>query len=61
MASVTFENVTKIYSNGLLAVDRASFTVEDGELMVLVGPIRLRKEHYAADACRPRICYTRVD
>lgn len=38
MASVTFENVTKIYSNGLLAVDRASFTVEDGELMVLVGP-----------------------
>ncbi|MXW84196.1 MAG: ATP-binding cassette domain-containing protein, partial [Rhodothermaceae bacterium] len=38
MASVTFENVTKIYSNGLLAVDRASFTVEDGELMVLIGP-----------------------
>ena len=38
MASVTFDNVTKIYSNGHLAVDRASFTVADGELMVLVGP-----------------------
>ena len=38
MASVTFDNVTKIYSNGHLAVDRASFTVVDGELMVLVGP-----------------------
>ncbi|MXZ04105.1 MAG: ATP-binding cassette domain-containing protein, partial [Rhodothermaceae bacterium] len=38
MASVTFENVTKIYGNGHLAVDQASFTVADGELMVLVGP-----------------------
>ena len=38
MASVTFENVKKIYSNGHLAFDRASFTVADGELMVLVGP-----------------------
>ena len=38
MASVTFDNVTKIFSNGHVAVDRASFTVADGELMVLVGP-----------------------
>ncbi len=38
MASVTFDNVKKIYSNGHLAVDKASFTVADGELMVLVGP-----------------------
>ncbi len=38
MASVTFDNVKKIYSNDLLAVDKASFTVADGELMVLVGP-----------------------
>lgn len=38
MASVTFDNVKKIYSNGHLAVDQASFTVADGELMVLVGP-----------------------
>ncbi len=38
MASVTFENVRKVYDNHHLAVDGVSFTVGDGELMVLVGP-----------------------
>jgi len=38
MANVTFENVRKVYDNGHLAVDGVSFTVADGELMVLVGP-----------------------
>ncbi len=38
MASVTFEKVRKVYDNHHLAVDGVSFTVGDGELMVLVGP-----------------------
>ena len=38
MASVTFEKVRKIYQNNHLAVDRISFSVDDGEFMVLVGP-----------------------
>lgn len=38
MASVTFENVRKVYDNNHLAVDGVNFTVADGELMVLVGP-----------------------
>ena len=38
MASVTFENVQKVYDNNHLAVDGVNFTVADGELMVLVGP-----------------------
>jgi multiple sugar transport system ATP-binding protein len=38
MAAVTFRQVRKVYSNGHVAVDRADFTVADGELLVLVGP-----------------------
>lgn len=38
MAQVEFENVRKVFDNGLVAVDDASFTVKDGELLVLVGP-----------------------
>ena len=38
MASVTLENVSKTYDNGQVAVREASFTVADGEFMVLVGP-----------------------
>lgn len=38
MASVTLRNVSKTYENGQVAVKEASFTVADGEFMVLVGP-----------------------
>ena len=38
MASVTLENVRKVYSNGHVAVDDAALHVADGELLVLVGP-----------------------
>ncbi|MDE2731217.1 MAG: sn-glycerol-3-phosphate ABC transporter ATP-binding protein UgpC [Bacteroidota bacterium] len=38
MASVTLKNVSKTYENGQEAVREASFTVNDGEFMVLVGP-----------------------
>ncbi len=38
MASVQLDQVRKVYDNGQVAVQGASFEVADGELMVLVGP-----------------------
>ena len=40
MASVTLNKIRKVYQNGRahVAVDNASFTVGDGEFVVLVGP-----------------------
>src|SRR5688500_8004917 len=38
MANVALENVRKVYSNGFVAVEDATFRVADGELLVLVGP-----------------------
>ena len=38
MASVQLEQIHKEYDNGFVAVKDASFTVEDGEFVVLVGP-----------------------
>ena len=38
MSSATFENVTKRYAGGDLALDKLSLHVHDGELMVIVGP-----------------------
>ena len=38
MASVAFESVGKRYPNGVVAVEDVSFSVDDGELLVLVGP-----------------------
>jgi len=38
MASVTFENVSKRYAGGTMAVDNLSLEIKDTEFMVLVGP-----------------------
>ncbi len=38
MAKVRFDGVRKVYDNGQVAVQGASFDIADGELMVLVGP-----------------------
>jgi multiple sugar transport system ATP-binding protein len=38
MASVAFDHVDKVYPNGHRAVSDCTFTIDDGELMVLVGP-----------------------
>src|SRR5690606_10131988 len=38
MADVQLEQVRKVYGNGQVAVHEASFTIADGELVVLVGP-----------------------
>jgi multiple sugar transport system ATP-binding protein len=38
MASVKLHHVRKVYDNGFVAVDDATFDVADGEFLVLVGP-----------------------
>ena len=38
MASLTLDKLRKVYANGHVAVEGASFQVADGELLVLVGP-----------------------
>ncbi len=38
MAEVVFENVTKIYDNGIEAAKNINLTVKDKEFLVLVGP-----------------------
>jgi multiple sugar transport system ATP-binding protein len=38
MASVRLDTLRKVYDNGYVAVEGASFAVADGELLVLVGP-----------------------
>lgn len=38
MASVRLENVRKVYDQDVVAVQGASFEIEDGEFVVLVGP-----------------------
>ena len=38
MAGITFDDVTKIYSDGHRAVSDLDLDVKDGEFVVLVGP-----------------------
>jgi multiple sugar transport system ATP-binding protein len=38
VAAVTLKGIRKVYSNGHVGVDSASFDIADGELLVLVGP-----------------------
>ncbi|MEY3467189.1 MAG: sn-glycerol-3-phosphate transporter ATP-binding protein UgpC [Actinomycetota bacterium] len=38
MAQVKFENVDKVFDNGVKAVSNMSLEVRDGEFLVLVGP-----------------------
>jgi sn-glycerol 3-phosphate transport system ATP-binding protein len=38
VAEVSFHEVTKVFPNGTKAVDSLTFTITDGEFMVLVGP-----------------------
>jgi multiple sugar transport system ATP-binding protein len=38
VAEVTLRSVRKVYPNGHVAIDEATFGIRDGELLVLVGP-----------------------
>ena len=54
MASVTFDNATRLYPGGTrAAVDKLNLEVGDGEFLVLVG-LGLRQVHVPPHAGRPR-------
>ena len=38
MATVALSNVRKVYDNGFVAIEGASFEIDEGELLVFVGP-----------------------
>ncbi len=38
MADIDLDNITKRYPDGTIGVDKASFTIADGEFIILVGP-----------------------
>ena len=38
MADVKFDEIDKVYDNGVRAVDDLSLDIPDGEFLVLVGP-----------------------
>src|SRR5436309_1894983 len=38
MAAITLKNIVKTYGDGFPAVNDVSLDIEDGELMILVGP-----------------------
>src|SRR6201999_542752 len=38
MAQIVLDNIDKVYSGGVKAIDQMSLEVKDGEFMVLVGP-----------------------
>ena len=48
---VKMENLTKQFGT-LTAVDHFNVEMEDGELIALLGPVRLRKEHDSEHARR---------
>ena len=52
MATVSMEKLNKVYENGFHAVKDMTLDIGDGEFMVLVGPVRLRQDHGAADGRR---------
>ncbi len=48
MASVEFEQVSKTYSNGYSAIENFSLEIEDGEFLVLVGPLVAENQQFFA-------------
>ena len=52
MAGIAFQDVTKAFDDGTIAVDHLDLEVRDGEFVVLVGAIRLRKDDLIAHGRR---------
>ena len=54
MAEIVLDEVSKEYADGTLAVSDLNLDIQDGEFVVLVGPVRLRQDDRAADDRGPR-------
>ncbi len=54
MAEIVLDHVTKRYPDGFEAVKDMSLEIQDGEFVILVGPVGLREVDRAADGRRAR-------
>ncbi len=54
MAEIVLDKITKRYPDGFEAVRNMDLDINDGEFMILVGPLGVRKVHGAADDRRAR-------
>lgn len=55
---VVLDHITKRFSD-VTAVSEFNATLEDGELVSLLGPVRLRQKHAAEHAFRHSACQRR--
>ncbi len=55
MAEIVLDDVSKEYADGTVAVSDLNLDIEDGEFVVLVGPVGVREDDRAADDRGPRI------
>ncbi len=56
---IKFENVTKAYPDGTVAVDGLNLEAPTGKLTILVGPFRLRQDHLPEDDQPPHRTHQR--
>ena len=52
MGKIQFKNVNKIYPNGFHAIHDFNLTIDEGEFIVFVGPLRVRQIHGSPNAGR---------
>ena len=52
MAEIVRDHVTKRYPDGAAPVKDLSLTIADGEFVILVRTVRMRKVHHAQHDCR---------
>lgn len=48
MSILEFQHVSKVYHNTTRALDDLSFSVNEGEFVSIIGPIRCRKIYHSA-------------
>ena len=53
MASLSLENINKVYSNGFQAVKDFNLEIEDKEFIIFVGPSGCGKIHHPSYGGRP--------
>lgn len=53
MEHIVLKNIQKVYPGRICAVHDFSLSIQQGEFLVLVGPVRVRKINIAAHDRRP--------
>ena len=50
-AMIVFEDVRKVYEPDVVALDGASFVLDKGEFVFVVGPVRARASRRSSGSC----------